>query len=641
MAVQKMCFVTLIGPIDQFDAVVERGFRSYQFHPENALEVLRDVKGLFPFTTSNPYEAPLRNVQETMELLGIAPCFQQFEGCEPSLSQVEDLCCQTRKEVRQLLDKQKSLQERRTQLQRMLLQLQPLEQADVDLDALFHMEYIKFRFGRMPMDSYDKFQMYLSENQMVLYVPTWKEEHFMWGFYFVPRHQTERIDSLFGSLHFERHTLPKEAHGSPGQAIAVVNQRLQEVEQSLAQLETQLTACGETHRSPLLTAYCMLRSQHDIFQIRRYSAHSRKNFYLTGWLPAEDAACFEGQFENDPLISCLVENTGEVESVVTPPTRLRNCKLFQPFEDFVQMYGLPSYGEVDPTPLLAISYILLFGIMFGDLGQGFLLVLLGLVLAWKGFSLGRIISTVGCSSMVFGCVYGSVFGYEHLLPWGGFKALEDAAHINLTLGVSIGLGALLISFAMLVNIYNGIRQKNMEKVLFHTSGVAGFIFYWGVIYAVLGLFGFGSSVISPLYVVLVIALPLLLIYLREPLGRLVSRQKDWKPHSWSSYLLEGFFELLETVLSYATNTISFMRVGAFALNHAGMMLAVFILSRMFGGSENLVVVIVGNLFVMCMEGLIVGIQVLRLEFYELFGRFFGGEGKPFAPFAIRYHEKNI
>ena len=88
------------------------------------------------------------------------------------------------------------------------------------------------------------------------------------------------------------------------------------------------------------------------------------------------------------------------------------------------------------------------------------------------------------------------------------------------------------------------------------------------------------------------------------------------------------------VLSFFSNTMSFLRVGGFVLSHAGMMAVVFTLSEMVSGAASPIVIVAGNLFVIGMEGLIVGIQVLRLEFYELFSRYFDGDGKPFVPAAV-------
>lgn len=106
-------------------------------------------------------------------------------------------------------------------------------------------------------------------------------------------------------------------------------------------------------------------------------------------------------------------------------------------------------------------------------------------------------------------------------------------------------------------------------------------------------------------------------------------KKDWMPKNFGEFFLESFFELFEIVLSYATNTISFVRLGAFALGHASMMSVVFILAGMTSGTGSIITHILGNILVIGLEGLIVGIQALRLEFYEMFSRYYTGDGRPF------------
>ena len=111
------------------------------------------------------------------------------------------------------------------------------------------------------------------------------------------------------------------------------------------------------------------------------------------------------------------------------------------------------------------------------------------------------------------------------------------------------------------------------------------------------------------------------MFLKEPLIRKLEEHGDMFPNGFGAFFVEGFFELFEVVLSFITNTMSFLRVGGFVLSHAGMMLVVYTLAEMVGGFGEIIVLILGNVFVMCLEGLIVGIQVLRLEFYEMFSRF--------------------
>ncbi|MBQ3856351.1 MAG: ATPase, partial [Ruminococcus sp.] len=114
------------------------------------------------------------------------------------------------------------------------------------------------------------------------------------------------------------------------------------------------------------------------------------------------------------------------------------------------------------------------------------------------------------------------------------------------------------------------------------------------------------------------------------------KKKDWQPHSWGEYCVQSFFELFEMCLSYVTNTMSFLRVGAYILVHAGMMLVVFTLAEMVGGVVGYtLILIIGNGIVMALEALLVAIQVLRLDYYEIFSRFYIGEGRPFTPVVAK------
>ena len=128
-------------------------------------------------------------------------------------------------------------------------------------------------------------------------------------------------------------------------------------------------------------------------------------------------------------------------------------------------------------------------------------------------------------------------------------------------------------------------------------------------------------------------IPLVIIFLKEPLASLVKKQAGKHSDSRVMFFVQGFFEMFEMLLSYFSNTLSFVRVGAFAVSHAAMMEVVMMLAGAESGSLNLAVVIIGNLFVCAMEGLIVGIQVLRLEYYEIFSRFYKGSGREFKPYG--------
>ena len=290
---------------------------------------------------------------------------------------------------------------------------------------------------------------------------------------------------------------------------------------------------------------------------------------------------------------------------------------------------------------MAITYTILFGIMFADLGQGIVLAVAGYIMwKWKRMDVGKILIPCGISGALFGCVFGSVFGYEHVLDPVyrilGFseKPIDVMESATTLLAFSIGIGVVLILIAMVSNVYSSLKRRDYGSAIFGHNGLAGLLFYGSILgFAAVALTG--SSFPTLPIVLFGMVLPVILIFFKEPLGKLVARKEDWKPEKWGDYVLENVFELFEVILSYLTNTVSFLRVGAFVLVHAGMMMVFFSLAEILPGPVSIIMIVFGNAFVTVLEGLLVSIQVLRLEFYEMFSRFYIGEGHPFEPVAVK------
>ena len=293
------------------------------------------------------------------------------------------------------------------------------------------------------------------------------------------------------------------------------------------------------------------------------------------------------------------------------------------------MYGVPAYNEIDPTSFVAITYSLIFGIMFGDVGQGLCLSIGGwLLYRFKKMNLAAIIACAGVFSTIFGFMYGSIFGFEHVIPHLWLNPMENVMTVLIT---AVAFGMALIIIAMILNIVNGIKAKDYEKIFFDTNGVSGLIFYTALITCVALIFT-GNTLPGIGVLIIFFGIPLLLIFLREPITHFIEKKKKLFPENKVMFFVESLFELFEILLSYVTNSISFLRVGAFAMSHAAMMGVVMLLAGAESGNPNIFVIVLGNIFVAAMEGLIVGIQVLRLEYYEMFSRFYRGTGKEFKPY---------
>ena len=449
-----------------------------------------------------------------------------------------------------------------------------------------------------------------------------KDNENVWILYFTPKALSKEVDSYFKVLKFNRIWLPEDFKGKPLDVIEKVNQYIKDTSIKIQNNKELLTKLREEIGRNLVNDFLQLELLEKINKVKKYMAHDNKgSFYIVGWIPYNNLEDLIPKLEKEG-IEYAIKNHDEVAS--TPPTKLKNNRIIKPFESIVKMYGTPNYTEMDPTFFVAITAFLMFGFMFGDVGQGFIIALIGLILMKKRSSLGPILTSGGISSIIFGFLYGSVFGNENIIK-GVVPSPMDNIQNMLIFG--IGSGALLIIIAMIFNIKNGIKNKDISRALFDKNGLAGLIFYSVILVLIVGFLLNGKMILGLTFSLILIIVPLLLILFKEKLENIINKNKNKENVS----LVEKIFEIIEMLISMASNTISFVRLAAFAINHVGLCMAVYILSDMFGGTGSIAVDIIGNIIVIALEGLIVAIQVLRLEYYELFSRFYSGDGKEYVP----------
>ena len=613
--IEKMNFLSITGPKADIDRVVNTYLCKYEIHLENALSELTTVESLTPFLEVNPYRDALNSINTIYEELKTPPATSnRSPGIETALSTVKEI----RSQADQLQKKQSELEETCSSLEESLRIIRPFRNIDYDISSILHLKYIHFHFGRIEKQYYEKFKKYIYDNLNTIFLKCDEDDQYVWGVYFVPKHEAHKIDAAYSSMHFEKIFVPDNYTGTAHQAETIVTAR-----NTLLQFSRN-------------------------FDVRKAAACTGKheNFYiLCGWMTEADTRAFQADISSDEKIFCLVDgedtNTPKHDQNHQPPTKLKNPKLFKPFEMYVKMYGLPAYGEMDPTWFVAITYSFIFGAMFGDAGQGLLLFIGGLFLyKRKHIDLAGIISCAGVFSTFFGLMFGSVFGFEDLIPALWLRPVDSMTTIpfigklNTVFIVAIGFGMGIILLCMVFNIINSFKMHDVEKTWFDTNAVAGLVFYGSAVLCI-GLFVSGHAVPGGAVLAIMFGLPLLLIFFKEPLTNLVEKKAEVMPKEKGMFIVQGIFELFEVILSYFSNTLSFVRIGAFAVSHAAMMEVVLMLAGAENGSPNWIVIILGNLFVCAMEGLIVGIQVLRLEYYEMFSRFYKGSGRKFEPFCSK------
>ena len=639
--IEKMKFLSLTAPKTEFDRVVDSYLSKYEIHLENALSELRSVKDLRPFVETNPYREEWKLANDLVQNLPA----QNTPVRELSLEEAVDAVRSIRQTLAQLNDREAELEKQLETYTASYEQVAPFTQLNYDISSILHFRCIKFRFGRISLEYFEKFQSFVYDAVDTILFKCREDEEYVWLVYFTPAPCADKVDAIYASMHFERLFLPDDYEGTPKEAAQLLEEKIAGVKADLESLRKERQSILECRSEELTGAAERLNRYTRNFDVRKLAActnHDDNTFFiLCGWMTARDAAAFQKESESDKDLFLILEPDHN-DILSKPPTKMRNPGIFRPFEMFIQMYGLPDYNEIDPTILVAITYSVFFGFMFGDMGQGLCLLIGGFLLyRAKKMNLAAIISCCGFFSTIFGFLFGSIFGFEDIInaawlrPGEAMTTLPFIGRLNTVFVIAVALGMGIIILTMILNIINSIRAHDPEKTWFDTNGAAGLVFY-AAMASVIVLFMTGHPLPAGIVLAVMFGIPLLLMFFKEPLTALVEKKAAAIEGGKGMFVVQGFFELFEVLLSYFSNTISFVRVGAFAVSHAAMMEVVLMLAGYESGSAssvNWLVVVLGNVFVCGMEGLIVGIQVLRLEYYELFSRFYRGTGRAFKPYG--------
>lgn len=635
----KMKFLSITGPKSDIDRVVNQYLSKYEIHLENALAELKSVQDLTPYIQINPYKETLKQAENYMQLLPEDRRITDKElTLEKSIAFIQNLDHM----MTQINEERAGYEAQRSRYQELYDKIEPFMGLDCNLSVIFQFKHLKFRFGKMPREYFNKLQSYIYDDMDSVFYRCDSNDQYVWGIYFCTRDQVSRVDAAYASMHFERLFLPDAYEGTPVEAHAKLAEKLVETNRLIASCDSRIQEHLKDHMDDLAAAYQKLAALSENFDVRKLAActnSKKETFYiLCGWMSQKDAAEFQREIADDPNLFCFIEDNDN-NIVTQPPTKLKNPRIFKPFEMFIRMYGIPGYHEIDPTIFVGLTYAFIFGTMFGDVGQGLCLVIGGALLyKFKKIPLAAIMSMAGIFSVIFGFMYGSIFGFEDLIPavWLHPKTdmitLPFIGTMNTVFVVAIAFGMFLILSTMIMHVINAVKARDIEGTYFDQNSICGLVFY-GALTAVIFLYMTGHTLPATAVLVVMFIVPLILIMLKEPLTRMIKKRRPTIEGGKGMFFVQSFFELFEIILSYMSNTLSFVRMGAFAVSHAAMMEVVLMLAGAeHGGSPNWIIIILGNAFVFAMETLIVGIQVLRLEYYEMFSRFYKGNGREFKPF---------
>jgi V/A-type H+-transporting ATPase subunit I len=580
--------------------------------------------------------------------------------------------------VAALCERETAAREERRRLEAALNEVQAFDRLSVSAGDFDQLSYLTIRVGRI--DAKDRSELERALGDRALIVPL-GGENAADGRILAAASRKGRfaLDSELKKQNFVPAAIPEGGAAEISEEVlAGLKARIGNLDGDITAIEAEKTRLREEWEKPLVILASDYLIAAQVEHLKEGLRATSTVYVLSGWIRADQlkilAAALEEIAGGRVAIRAwtpeeLASAPGGTERV---PVSLEHGAFVRGFARLVFSYGAPLYGTIDPTPFVAFSFAVLFGIMFGDVGQGFVLFALGLLTGRRGpRSLAglRVYSTplvaVGISSMAMGLLTGEVFTMEGLLaapteiaaglvmrlfripgepPHQILHLMPDSgsiAKLFYFFGFTISAGVALNSIGLVVNITNLCLLKKYEKAFFSKTGAAGlFLFWYAVFIAVRIILGGQFIWVDAVF----LAVPALCIFFGPLLWRLVSGERPVLEEGFLVFFMEGFVEVLETASTYISNTVSFLRVGAFALSHAVLSFIVFTLSEMVrsaaaGPLFSVLVMILGNLLIIVLEGMIVAIQVVRLQYYEFFSKFFTETGLEFAPFRFRKGEE--
>ena len=508
-----------------------------------------------------------------------------------------------------------------------------LDELDAQMSELDSLENFSYSLGSVTKDNAVRLKsIYNSVTSIVFHVGNQEgnEEVFM---IVSPKDLEIESQRILKALNFK----PIEGFNdkyteSPKEILTAIDAEIKDLQAKNTELVKDLNIHLEENRIDATDSFNTLSLYANLSIIKKYMAFSDENFYFSGWISKRDKQRMEAIAAKYPEMIIMFSDTNKGSG--KPPTKMKNNWLFKPFETLVKLYGVPSFNELDPTPFLSITYMFCFGFMFGDVGQGLVLAVAGFILGKRGVELGKVLLRLGICSTFFGFMYGSFFGFEEVIHAVWLRPFEE---INSILFVAIGIGIGMLFVAYVYSIINKLRQHEIKEGVFGKNGICGFALYASLL-AIVGInaVGFeGAKVLTPILGILAVLL-VFVVLIREPLANYLQKHNHLYEEEPSAYYIESGFELFEMLLGMFSNTVSFIRIGAFALVHVGLFVAFQTLAEMAqNGIISIGVLIFANIFVIVLETLIVSIQALRLQFYELFSKYYTGDGVEFRPVDLQ------
>lgn len=645
MAVERMVMLSVVGrlenmedilfevlqsgTLDMVDAMTQLSENSNIYSLEDNVEMVVDLNNLAPFPINNDVRQRTQDAKKLVDYFNIDNLnLSDFDRNADILTSYQEL-------MDRLGPMQKEYDDILKRLENIAMfeeNLALFENVDVDLSKIKDLKYFSTRFGRLEKSARVRLKSsYENLLALIFHTGSFEDEEVYMITY--PNEVSEEIDRVLKSLHWIDVPILDYAKGTPRETLQEFREEEEALHRRLREIEEERDQIYNDDRDKVRKILAHILFLGRVEEAKEKMAVSKKYFLMTGWTDEAGIEEVRRRTEKYPDVVLTVQEEDTAAKGITPPTKLSNPKFFKPFELLVRMYGIPQYNEIDPTVFVGITYLLLFGAMFGDVGQGLIFILIGwLVSRKKQKDMGGLLMRMGGASTIFGFLYGSVFGNEEIIDALWMRPFQN---IDQVLAIAIGFGVVLLVLAYGMNFANAIKNKDIARGLFGEHGLFGFLVFAMLLLMILDIAGI-VTVVPMGVAVAILILSILLMVFKKPIMAKIQKTDVQYEGGKSGYFIESSFSMIELLISTLSGIVSFIRVGAFAINHVGLFMAFHTMAQMaphnIGG---VIILILGNILIIGLEGLIVFIQGLRLEYYELFSRYYSGSGREFKSDSLR------
>ena len=577
MAVEKMKLLSITGKDTDLEKFLAKNIINLDIQIEDAKKVYKKGWKLEYFSYDYTVKEYIKKCEKILDELQIEKDDDYWNyNIINSVSEIKEKIDNINNQYTEYINKIVDLEKENELMQKNYDIIKNLVSVDSKIENLYNLKYMKFRYGTVPTKNLEEINRKI-DNTDAIYFELKREEEYTWILYLTTEEFLGKVDSFFNVQDFERIWLPKEASGTPEEFINQIEKNIKENLTKIDKEKEELRNLRIDAKEILIGAYKQLLLYENVNILKKYIVHDQNGtFYIVLWVSKDNVENIKSILSNYKNVDYDIFDDDED---IQAPTKLKNIKIFRPFETLIKMYGVPNSKEIDPTGLVAITAFIMFGFMFGDVGHGLVIFILGLILAKRKASLGPVLAIGGISSIIFGVLYGSVFGKEDIIKPILISPMDN---IQTMLISGIAVGSIFILIAMIFNIINGIKNKDLQKCLFDKNGISGFLLY-GLILADVAVYFLKGQMLIPINVIVIVSIILILLIL---FGDTISSKLEKKKEQAKTPMVEKIFEIIEMTLSFASNTISFLRLAAFAINHVGLCMAVYLLADMSSGVGN-------------------------------------------------------